>query len=188
LGKLAIGALVAAIVLFAWGYVSHEILPLGSMGVSGFPDEATATALLPAVPDSGLYIYPWMDPTQATEETFNVWSDKAKAGPVIFMAYDHDGRDPMSAMTFVIEFATNLVSCFLAALLLTQISGGFGARFMTVVILGLFVGITSAVPQWNWFGFSTDFTVAALLMHGAGWFLAGIPLAMLVKPDRGQPS
>jgi hypothetical protein len=183
-GKLAIGAVVAAIVLFIWGFVANVLLPLGSTGVTGFPEEAAVTALSATVPESGLYMSPWIDFAESSEEAMEAYGEKATAGPVIFMAYNHEGQHPMSPQALGLQFVNVLVSCFLAALLLTQVSGGFGARFMTVLILGLFAGITVCGPQWNWYGFPTDYTVAQLLQHGIGWFLAAIPLAMMVKPDR----
>lgn len=185
MGKLCIAAFVAAIVLFAWNFVAHVMLPIGAMGVSALPQDALAVeSMRTTIPESGLYIYPYVDPADSTAEKEEAMNAQAKAGPVIFMAYDHDGREIMPLSSLLISFATNLVSAFLAALILTQIAGGFGARFMTVVILGLFAGVTMAVPQWTWYGFNGDFTVAALLITGGGWFLAGLPLAMIVKPDK----
>lgn len=184
MGKLVIAAFVAAIVLFVWGFVSHGLTSLGVMGMKAMPDEV-AVSMRTTLSESGLYVYPYLDPTTATEESNAAAEEKAKAGPVLFMAYDHDGAEFMSPATLGIEFGTNLLSTLLAALLLTQVAGGVGTRLVCVTLLGIFAGVTVNVPMWNWYGFSADFTVAALMMHGIGWFLAGIPLALMVKPDRG---
>ncbi len=160
MGKLIIASVVAAIVLICWGFASHQMTTLGVMGLQALPDETVAT-MHTAIPESGLYVYPFFDPTTVTEEGSMAVEELAKAGPIVFMSYDQDGRELMAPTDLAIEFATNLVSALLAALLLTQVAGGFGSRLVCVTILGIFAGVTVNVPQWNWYGFSTDFTVAA---------------------------
>lgn len=185
MGKLVIASVVAAIVLFSWGYVAHMFLSLGSMGLKPLPASAV-TALHTAVSESGMYVYPFVDPDTATADSMKEAEAQALAGPVVIMAYDHDGREMMPPSTMGIEFATNVLSALLAALVLMQVAGGFASRLFCVTLLGLFAGLTVNVPLWNWYGFSDGFTIAALIMHGVGWFLAGIPLAIMVKRDRSS--
>jgi hypothetical protein len=39
------------------------------------------------------------------------------------------------------------------------------------------------VPYWNWYGFPTDFTLAQIVENTVGWFLAGLVLALIVRPS-----
>jgi hypothetical protein len=43
-----------------------------------------------------------------------------------------------------------------------------------------------SVPYWNWYGFPLDFTGAQALEKIIGWFLAGLVLAAIVWPLKGQ--
>jgi hypothetical protein len=44
--RVLIAAIAGAIVAFVWGYVSHEVLPLGSYGMQDLPDDDKTVAAL----------------------------------------------------------------------------------------------------------------------------------------------
>ena len=51
-------------------------------------------------------------------------------------------------------------------------------------LLGLVGWMSITVSHWNWYGYPTDYTVAAALEEGIGWFLVGLALAAIVRRAR----
>jgi hypothetical protein len=85
-----------------------------------------------------------------------------------------------------IEFGTNVLCAVLAAIIVSQLRAGFFVRVACVTLVGLLAAIMTAVPFWNWYGFPTDFTLAQIVEHTVGWFLAGIVLAAIVRPSTAK--
>lgn len=189
MAKILIGGVVGGIVLFLWGFVSHMLLPLGEMGVQNAPnEEALAVALKIAVSEPGLYALPGMDRTKSqSQEAMQAHMEKVAKGPFGFMVVHPAGRDISLGKRLPIEFGTNVVCALLAAILVTQLRPGFIVRVACVTLVGLLAGLMTAVPFWNWYGFPTDFTLAQIVLHTAGWFLAGIALAAIVRPSTAKP-
>jgi hypothetical protein len=57
-------------------------------------------------------------------------------------------------------------------------------RVACVTLVGILASIMTLVPYWNWYGFPTDFTLAQIAENAVGWFLAGLVLALIVRPAR----
>jgi hypothetical protein len=112
---------------------------------------------------------------------------KVAKGPYGFMVVYPNGRDASIAKRLPIEFGTNVVCALLAAILVTQIRPGFFVRVACVTLVGVLAGVMTSVPFWNWYGFPADFTLAQIIVHSAGWFLAGIALAAIVRPSKARP-
>ena len=75
------------------------------------------------------------------------------------------------------------------AVLLCKAAGGiswFGGRVLFCALLGLFASLAIDVSYWNWYGFPTNYTAAALVDQVAGWGLAGVAIGAIVrKPAAG---
>ena len=82
---LILGTLLGGLVMFAWGAVSHVLIPYGTLVFLRFSDENTvARAIVANAPRSGIYFLPYMpegDPAgmQAAQE-------KLARGPFLFAA------------------------------------------------------------------------------------------------------
>jgi hypothetical protein len=50
-----------------------------------------------------------------------------------------------------------------------------------VLLVGVVAAIATNVPFWNWYGFPGVFTVANLFMEIAGFFFAGLAIALVLK-------
>jgi hypothetical protein len=62
-------------------------------------------------------------------------------------------------------------------------------RVASVTLVGILASIMTLVPYWNWYGFPNDFTLAQFVEHAAGWLLAGLVLALIVRPTtKAKPS
>jgi hypothetical protein len=182
--KVIIGGIVAGLVVFIWGFVSHVILPLGEVGIRQIPNEdAVVGAVKDSISEPGFYFFPGMDlRRKPTEEEERAWTAKYAAGPSGVLIYHPQGETPMSPRQLGTEALTNIIAAWIAALLIWQVAGGFGARVLFVTLLGLFSWVTISVPYWNWYRFPADFTIAEAIDQIVGWLLAGLVLAAIVKP------
>ncbi len=183
--KILLGGLVAGIVLFFWGFVAHMLLPLGEMGLQSIPNEDALTAAMKKdVREPGLYFVPGRDMSKSqSQEEMEAHAAKTAKGPYGFMVIYPGGRDVSLSKRLPIEFGTNVVCAILAAILVSQLRPGFIVRVACVTLVGILASVMTLVPYWNWYGFPTDFTLAQIVEHTAGWFLAGLVLAAIVRPS-----
>ena len=72
--------------------------------------------------------------------------------------------------------------------MLSQVRAGasYWTRVALVTVLGLFALVTVVVPYWNWYSFPADFVASEAIEHVAGWFLAGLAMAAIVRVPTGK--
>ena len=189
MAKILIGGVVGGIVIFFWGFVSHMLLPIGDMGLQSIPhEEGLAAAMKADVLEPGLYFVPGRDMSKPqSQEDMQAHMDKVTKGPYGFMVIYPAGRDPSLGKRLPIELGTNVVCAILAAILVSQLRPGFIVRVACVTLVGILASLMINVPFWNWYGFPLDFTLAQIIEHSVGWFLAGIVLAAIVRPSTAKP-
>jgi hypothetical protein len=185
MGKILLGGVVAGIVVFFWGFVAHMLLPLGEMGLQSIPNEDDLNAAMKKdVREPGLYFVPGRDMSKSqSQEEMEAHMAKITKGPYGFMVIYPNGRDASLSKRLPIEFGTNVVCALLAAILVSQLRPGFIVRVACVTLVGILASIMTLVPYWNWYGFPTDFTLAQIGENTVGWFLAGLALALIVRPS-----
>ena len=182
------------IVLFVWGIVWHTVLEFGEAGLDGLPDEESVMrGLAEGIPEPGMYFFPYFDHSaeRSTEEAkaaMEAWKATYEAGPIGLLVYHPTGEAPMSPKQLGTEFGTSVVAALVVALLLSFTTAGYAGRLLFVVLLGLVPVLAIHVPYWNWFGFPTDYTLAVAVDEIAGWLLAGLPLAAIVRRRRPPDS
>ncbi len=183
--KILLGGVVAGIVIFFWGFVSHMLLPLGEMGLQAIAHEDDLNAAIKKdVREPGLYFVPGRDMSKSpSQEEMEAQMAKITKGPYGFMVIYPSGRDASMSKRLPIEFGTNVVCALLAAILVSQLRPGFFVRVACVTLVGILASVMTLVPYWNWYGFPTDFTLAQIAENTVGWFLAGLVLAAIVRPS-----
>jgi hypothetical protein len=189
--RILVGGVVAGVVIFFWGFVSHMLLPLGEMGLQSIPNEGDLTAAMKKdVRESGLYFVPGRDMSKSqSQEEMDAHAAKIAKGPYGFMVIYPNGRDVSMGKLMPIELGTNIACALLAAILVSLVRPGFVVRVASVTLVGILASIMTLVPYWNWYGFPTDFTLAQIVEHTAGWLLAGLVLASIVRPTpKAKPS
>jgi hypothetical protein len=73
---------------------------------------------------------------------------------------------------------------FFACLVLAHVGGvSYWKRVLLVVWISLAAFAAQTFPLWNWYSFSTAFTLAELLDAVVGFFLAGMVIAKIL-PSR----
>lgn len=89
--------LLATILYFAWGAISHMLLPWHEASMRGFADEADVVAQIQeGAPESGLYIFPYLDPKNEDESVKKEAMEKWEKGPVVFASVSHEGGRSMA--------------------------------------------------------------------------------------------
>jgi hypothetical protein len=185
--RVFITGLIGGIVFFAWAAIAHMLLPIGEMGMQAPTDEAAVMAgLKQGLPGEGVYYLPYLPPEQMQDTAATeAYSARALASPFAFVVYQPQGRDPMAmGPSLGIQFVSDTLSAMVVAFVLALGSFGFGRRVMIAAALGLFSWLSVNVPYWNWYRFTTDFTVGSLLEQVIGWILAGAAMAWWLERGR----
>ena len=184
MGRRLLAAIAGGIVVFVWSAVSHMALGLGSAGIRTLPnEERMAQAIRGVVTEPGLYFFPGMDPSRKmTPEEERAWTERYRRGPSGLMIVQPGGRDPMEPTQFVVELLADILAAGVAAFILAGLGGPLLARAGAVGLLGLFEWADLSVSYWNWYKFPTLYTGAALVEQVVGWALAGLVMALMLRP------
>ncbi|HEY3638469.1 MAG TPA: hypothetical protein VGK90_09995 [Rhizomicrobium sp.] len=183
--KILLAGILGGIVMFIWTSVAHMALPLGHIGFSGIPDEAPVLASMQKAigGQTGLYFFPWVDPRQSNamaEETA-----KLKTNPSGLLIYRPPGGGGMTGAMLITEFLKEVVVSLIAAFLLARtILVAYPARAGFVALVGLAATLTTNMSYWNWYGFPTDYTLAAMITEFVGYLVAGLAKAAILPRSR----
>jgi hypothetical protein len=181
-----VAGIVAGIVMFLWGLVSHSVLPTRTMGLKNLPaEEAVLSVMRKAVPEPGVYFFPGMDLTRKpTPAEQKAWMARIKSGPTGLLVYQPAGEG-FSAKQILIELLSNIVAGMVAAFVIGGLAGGFGPRLAASTALGFVAWFSISVPYWNWYGFSRAFSLSELVDQVGGWFCAGLVFAAMTRKKAG---
>jgi len=184
--KIVIAGIVGGIIIFMWGAVSHMMLGIGESSMKSMQNEEAVLALMQEnMKESGLYLFPGGAPSSdMTKEQQEAMMKKWEQGPSGFLVFHPEGLPAMSAKTLSTELLSNILVSLVAAFLLSQALGAltsFGSRVLFVTLLGLIPFLSISVSYWNWYGFPNGFTFGELIEQVAGFGLAGLTLAAIVK-------
>jgi hypothetical protein len=179
--RIAVAALIAAVVIFIWQAVAHMLLPIGEMGFR-LPqnEDIVLQAVTTGLTTPGIYYLPSIDPSKMGDEaTVKAWSEKSKKNPYVFAVINTPPEGDPTSMSP--QLAKQFVTVFLAALLVAWILAAttwtFGARVIGALAFGVFGWLANIVPQWNWYRFPSDFLVGNLIEEAVAWALGGIAIA-----------
>jgi len=162
-------------VLFAWGFLSWAVLPWHNAVANQFADESAVSEVLKEnAPAAGMYYLPFAQ-------------EDPKPGAVFAMANVlPDGFDTGMGGMMGLGLLGQAVSAMLVLLLLCKASNlDYWGRVCYVALAGLTIGFVSHFPYWNWFGFSTAYTLVIIVDSLIAWFLAGLVLAKFVEGKSG---
>lgn len=182
-------AIFGAIVAFIWSMLSWVALPWHNMAMNTFKDEAAVAEVIKAnVAGSGVYLLPSppnlsnvasKDHAAATQ----AFKDKIIEGPLTFVAVDLKGGDPNMIAQIGMSFAKDLIAAFLIAMLLVCVNcSSYISRVGFVGAIGLITGLLSESTYYIWFHHGIQFSLVNLVDYFVTWTLAGIVMAMVLKP------
>ena len=185
--KVIVGGILGGAVLFLWGGLSHEVLPLGVVGLRSMPaaqEGAVVAGMRGAMNERALYFFPGMDITRKlTADEEQAWKAKYEAGPAGLVVFNPHPGSVLGARQLLTELGADILAALVAGFLLLQVPASLGylPRALLTMMLGLLMWIDIDISYWNWYGFPTSYMLAQLLDHTVGWFLAGLVLARFCR-------
>jgi len=177
MARVLIGAILGSIILFVWSAISWMALPWHMQTMHSFKNDAAIIEVVKANADkSGVYFLP----TPNAQQQQNSMTTEMK-GPFVLAAVQFENM-PAMAHSLGIQFIMELITAFFACCLLARTKGlGYFGRLGFIFTFSLAIATMSYVPYWNWFGFSTDYTLVGMADIIISWFLAGIIMAAIVR-------
>ena len=168
------GGVLGGLTMFLWGMVSWTVLPWNRGNLNSFVNEtAVADVITANAPVRGVYVLPRFDRPASADA----------AGPQIFVAYDE--RSPRSrARPIGGGLMIQILGGFCLTWLLIKAQLGYWGRVGSATAAGLFAGIVSDLPNWNWWSFSNGFTIASVVDHTLAGFLAGLVIAWAIQEPK----
>lgn len=176
-----LGAVLAAVVMFMWGFVYWSAMNMASKSFLPLPDTDDIVAVLRQKKlETGMYLYPTpVSPFSDQQEA----SRKLHAeGPLLQLAYRAEG---MKTMPLLQGFTHSLVIALFMAWLLAKTLGsspGYIRRVIFVTLLGVFASVWANGGDVIWWFHSPDYFHVQLIYMVVSALLMGLVLAAFVKP------
>jgi hypothetical protein len=183
--RVIIAAVVGGALLFLWGFVAHMLLPFSENAMKPVPNEAAVVEALRAnVTENGVYFVPYLNYAKASEADQKAFSEKIANGPSgLLVLRTHHDMDMVPELPY--EAISNVLAALVAALAVAGLGiRGYGRRVGTIFAFGVVAWLSISVSQWTWYGFSTEFLISDLVDQWGGWLLAGLGMAVVLKPRR----
>jgi hypothetical protein len=178
--RVVIGSVLAALVVFMWGFLYWNVLPFRNSATQAAPDEPALAQALAALPGTGTYQIPDLRANASQEAYLGRYGE----GPVALILLHKEGVNLSDPSMFINGFLHMLVTSLLIGLVLWKARlATFGARFGLVFLAGLAAAIFANLGEpiwyyqpwdWNLLQFGYDLTV---------WILIGLVMAKFVQPE-----
>jgi hypothetical protein len=172
--KIFIASLVGAIIMFVWGFLAWDVLPIHANTFMYTPaQDAIMKTMADNNLESGVYTMP-SAPTK--EERQKIMMEmKGKSAASVYYIKEHEGMD---MMMFVRGFLFDFIVLFAACILLANNMGGsFFSRWWMVMMIGVIMIFGYHLMYWNYMGHLWNFTRDFVLDTAIGWGICGLWLA-----------
>lgn len=192
--RVVLASLLAAIVLFGWGFLFWGVLPLGSAAMEEEPygGESLVTSISKVLGDSGVYFIPHpTDPSLVTEEQQQRFRERHREGPLVRIFYNKIGTEPGAPAVFIKGFVHNLSIALLMAIILALAAPALptftrrlGVAFLVSAVAAVWLGLNEAI--WFYHPWKYELYQAGYVLVGG--LLMGLVLAAIVKAKQApQP-
>lgn len=185
-GRIILATVLGGVTFFVWGTISHTVIPFSENALLGFANEETVEqAIVANAPTSGVYFMPYMPQRKEgmTDEQYDVERQKAdkkmQQGTFVLASVRLGGMGSMGTY-LLLQLVTDLLAALFVSLVLARTAGTVLNRAATAVIIGLAGFAATSLPQWNWYAFSTAFTLAELFNVVFGFLLAGLVMGRVL--------
>ena len=178
--RVLIGALLASVVMFVWGFLFWGISPVPKRFMKSVPDETgLAQKLQEALPETGLYILPNMGPGVSQEEFMR----RHLAGPLAQITFVRQGTNPMGGGTMGGGWLHMFGAAVLMGLLLLQVPGAPTAyqRFCILALVAAVAAYWTNLGKPIWWHQPWDFHVLYAVYDLTSLLIAAAILGWYVK-------
>ena len=183
--RTAFGCILAAILIFFWGFIYWGLGPYPSLIWKQVADhEAASRALREHFPERGTYFLPGpVDDAKEHEARF-------ERGPVAMVHMVHpQGHAMFDPSVMGQGFVLNLVVVILVAVLLHNLAlPTYLGRVAMVTLVGIAASLLIDGGDVVWWQISWEWKLYQAVYDVSVWVLAGLVLAALVKPRAAPPA
>ena len=180
--KLGLGALLAAVAMFLWGFFFWGSKLIDHFGhVSPEAETALTEALKANLTADAVYVLP--DYKNGTEEEVMA---RASAGPIALINFHAAGTPPMAttlAMGFVHMLITTAILAFFVQLTLPA-APAYMDRVKLVAVFGAAAAIYAQLGNPIWWHYPWAFSASGALYDFVSYVLAGLILAYFITPAK----
>lgn len=192
--KLFVAALLAAILSFAWGFMSHNVLTWHDKGRSDFKDEKAVAEVIKANATYGIGIYTLPYPQKAVtyaepteQKRLSESFDAAKtSGPYVYAIVRPGLKEDDQITSLAWSFGRSFLCALLLGTLLHQTVLAFPGRLAFCAAAGLFAGVVCILPQNIWLELPWRNVIITVVDHIIEWSLAGLALSFFLGREPTQ--
>jgi hypothetical protein len=181
--RVLIGALLASLAMFFWGFLFWAASPLPAQFLKVVPDErALAEKLREAIPEDGVFMLPNMGPGVSQEE----WAKRHAEGPLAQITFVRNGVVPMTGGMFAAGWLHMFVTSLLLGWILLSVPGPttFGSRFCILALAASVAAVGSNLGRPIWWYQPWGFHALYAVYDLTSLLLAAAILAWYLKPAR----
>jgi len=181
--RLILAAILGGVIMFAWGAFSHMVLNMEKETIKQVPNEAAFVAAMKQnITADGVYALPGMDMSgKATADDMNAWMAKYKEGPTAMLFYNTTGADVFTPRQFLVQLGGDVAAALFGSIILFFAAVGFARGVIISTLIGVAGWCALLIPYWNWYRFPFEFVRMDLIDQVAGWFLAGLVMAFILR-------
>jgi hypothetical protein len=189
--RVLLASLASAVVLFLWGFIFWSALammvsPWKPIAAGGDPD--VIATLRQSFPESGVYMYPWVDKSRGDQPSLEEeFARQHAAGPFVQIVYHANGV-PASEMGKMMGwgFAHMFISAALCCVLLAMSEPlcCYGARVCFVFGLGVFATLWIEGANLIWWHHPSSHVAFMGTYNVVAWLLAGLVIGAIVKKPK----
>jgi len=183
--------IVGGIILWIWGFLSWVVLPLHQSSMRAIPQETEVVAALGrTLGEKGTYVFPRMPeetagiPAADQAAEMAAWEARYKSGPTGMIFFDPAGKDPFMAGQMISGLLIFMLTASIVAWLLSRSTAAgesYPSRVIYCGMIGTLLAVGCYLSDWNWMGFSFDWTRALMIDSIVGWLLAGLGISWIVR-------
>jgi hypothetical protein len=187
--RVLVAALLAAVVLFFWGFLWWVVLPFAGWAMKPVPYQTRAKVtdgMKTLFSESGVYFLPFPE-EGATPRDLEDVQQRQREGPLVEVIYRKDGVEAMSPAYFATGFGHMALSALLAGALLSLAAPAlrsYPRRVAFAALLGFFGAFAFDLSSILWFHHPWQFPVMMAAFDASGWLLASLVLAAVIRPAR----
>ena len=182
--RVMLASLLGAVVYMAWSFAfwAGGLAPTDLFrSVSDEP--AAISAFAEHFVESGVYVIP--SPVRGMADPDFV--TRHSAGPIAQVFVQQEGEPVGDPQRYALGFLHMLLSAFLLSLILAGVAaglGGFGQRWFALLLVALFAVVAQEGADIVWWMHDPVYHLWIGAYALAGWALAGIPMAALIRARR----
>ncbi len=176
MGKILIGALVAAAIAFIWQAMSWMAFGVhdNTLKYSAQQDPVLA-AIAQNLTETGVYAIPNVPPGTSPEE-HEAFSTSMMGKPTSIVHFT-SSFDMNMGVQMPMGFLINLIAAFIAAYVMSKTANTFGSRLMVGFGFAVFTVLQSSLMMANWWYTPMHYLSGEIIDTLAGWGLASVWLA-----------